>query len=475
MTQQPRIEQLCLAYLIDNPQATEELNNIFPSNIGSQIYKAIKNLYDTKREITVDNIVLETSKMTPKLNITDEKIDLILSTKIDNNSFEEYKKELKAFYVKEKLKSKEGREFLIELEKEGNDLDEIKRIIKSLESRIQELGSDEKDDFILLQGALENYEQVIRDRASDKNNYPTGFQLLDKHFPLGFAPSYMTTIFGTSGMGKTTKALNLVNTQINLRIPNVYGSFELNLTTVLDKLLSLRLGIPISTIMRAKDENGNDVSDSIIDQVRKERDKLKSNRNFVILEEDSFWIKDLDDRIPKIKKYMKTDFFILHLDLATMLMDFRKSGDLAGVYQRAVDDLHVLAKKHNIHIINYVQSLRDKHDINVKKIEDIEKFRPRLNSIKNSGAFEERSRLVIGLFRPYYYADRYLKDDPRTKLMTDIMEVIFLKNSLGTLPSLDFLFKGDIGRLYAMQETRSKRDGDDFDEEIEEALEKMKE
>ena len=64
---------------------------------------------------------------------------------------------------------------------------------------------------------------------------------------------------------------------------------------------------------------------------------------------------------------------------------------------------------------------------------DLKKFRPVRNQIKNSGAFLERVRWAIGLFRAKYYAELYIEDEDLWKDMPDYCEVSLLKQNQGTI------------------------------------------
>ena len=343
---------------------------------------------------------------------------------------------------------------VLEIEKEDADFERIEELLDSCKSSVDEL-LERSLPYYTLSETFEDHKNILVQRSKGNDTYPTGIRILDKYNTIGYYPKYITTIFGASGSGKTTAAINLINASINLQYPTVYDSLELSKQFVTDKLIAARNGIPFDTLLNVTDEKGEDISDSLIDLIESERRKIESHNRFVLMEEVNQSIADLDYEIPHIKKFMGVNFLVLHIDLATMLKDFNKGGDsTASVYEKAMNAEHELARKHNIHIVNYVQALRDQHNVVIKDVEDIEKFRPRLNSIKNSSAFEERSRVVIGLFRPYYYAERYLKDNPAIELMSNILEMQFLKQSMGTLPTLEFLFKGDISRIFPFKERR---------------------
>lgn len=129
---------------------------------------------------------------------------------------------------------------------------------------------------------------------------------------------------------------------------------------------------------------------------------------------------------------------VLTIDLLTMLTDF--SGEDAATYEAAMNKLHILCKRYGIHIVNIVQANRNADSGTPTCIDDLEKFRPSLNTIKNSNAIAERSRIVMSLFRKKHYAEKYFPEDEEVALMDDIASLQVLKQNMGSLSKMDFLF-----------------------------------
>jgi hypothetical protein len=83
-------------------------------------------------------------------------------------------------------------------------------------------------------------------------------------------------------------------------------------------------------------------------------------------------------------------------------------------------------------------------DMKITKVEDTEKLKPTLGSIKNSGALAERARVVLGVFRARPYIEKYLPKDPKLEFMQDIMEVNILKQNQGGISQGMYLFDATI-------------------------------
>jgi len=448
-------EQYVLSCLLNKKELIEECPNYFISNIGKSFYLALKLIIEKDLSFSDENLVLMASKSLSPLTL--DKIEIIRSFKTEEKDFKTYIQDLKESFIKNELKTKVIKDLVVSVEVQDKNLDKIVTHLDDAYKLIQEINKKEVIG-ISLNEALEKYKTVIINRSKEEEFYPTGIGLLDQHNSLGFHPKYMTTIFGKSGVGKTTVGLGILNAGINRYIPSVYDSLEMDLDLVLDKLISSRTGIPFDILMRGKDETGDNIADYLVDMIEAERLKIQSNRRIMLVDESSQSISDLDYEIPSWKKFMGVDYFVLHLDLSTMLSDYGNGRDnTASQYELALNKLHSLARKHNIHIVHYVQSQRDSNAIKIEKVEDIAKFRPTLANIKNSSAFEERSRVVLGLHREKYYADRYLPDDPQTSLLSSTLEVQFLKNSMGRLPTLDFYFDGATSKILPIIKEKIER------------------
>lgn len=435
----PLIEQSLIAYLLKNQIQICEINNYFVSKISKDFYEAMLSLNERGYIVNKENLLVEGVRRNELIN--KEKIDLLFNYKFDEHLIADYIKNLKDYFLQEQLRTEVGANIISALDTKAKpDIPLLKEEFSKAQNLILQIENTDKiikdvDDI------FDEYGKEIDKRAEHKGYHSTGDPYLDAVFPQGLDGGYMTTIFGSSGTGKSTLGLHLKNCQINRAIPLIDNTLEMGVIATMDRKIARRRNIPYEYLMA--DDYDEEKYEEIKRILVEERMLINATARYRMIETDTESISDLDYMIPKIQKALDTEYLVLHIDLATMLRDFNGGGDKQStVYEKAGNSLSSLAKRHNIHIINYVQALRDDKKTQIKKITDIKKFRPRLDSIKNSAIFEERSRVIIGLFRAKYYADRYLKDDPMTSMLDDIMEVTFLKQTMGTLPMLRYLFDG---------------------------------
>lgn len=445
MHELPLLEISVLSYLMKNPHELNDIQNNFVSQIAKDIYKIICDVYNKDQTIEISNLFIYGKKIND--GITKEKLQDIFDTDVNSTAVKDYVEELKQYKIQEELRVQFGGDLIKALDgKSSPDILKVKELLNQANDLISLLDSEKRIEINTGEQWFNEYSDVIKERAKGKSFYSTGDMYIDQFFPMGLAPGYMTTIFGNAGTGKSTVGLHLFNCEINLGIPTVYALLEMGKIATMDRLIAKRTKISYDFFMH--NDYDSDKEDYILSLVNAERKKLAHNNQFRIIEGDSLSLNDLDEQIPKLKKMMHTDYFVIHLDLTTMLSDFNAKGaSQASVYEQAGNRLHQILKKHQIHAINYVQGKRDDETIKIKSMSDLRKFKPRLNNIKNSAIFEERSRVVLGIFRPRYYAERYLRNDPMLEMLEDIMEISFLKQTMGQLPELRYYFKGETSSI----------------------------
>ena len=442
-----RIEQTLLAHIIKHPEETYSFSS-FLSNNAKTIYKALKSIQDKKLTLELNALTIEANEYDS--SITKEKLAVLFEIDYSEDNINEYKKELKKRFLLEQVKSEDISELVIEAEQSEIDIDRLKELTSALQSKLGEVGEENKILYTIPEW-LEDYKTIIVKRAESSGQYPTGDLQLDNMIKLGFAPKYQTTIFGASGTGKSSFGRYLVNREINLHIPCVYNTLEMDKIVTMDAMLAMRTGFPIDFFLNK--ESDKEVKDQVLQILEREKSHLINNKRFMLLEDSNQSFDDLDYLIPDIKRYMGVDYFVMHNDLATMIKDYGGENKASG-WEDAQNRSHELCKRHNIHMVNYVQARRDDSSIKIRKEEDLEKFRPRVDSVKNSSAFEERSRVMLGVFRRKYYADRYYRsiDNDAVDLMEDVMEVQFLKQNMGSLPTLKYLFIPSVFQLWHYEE-----------------------
>lgn len=304
------------------------------------------------------------------------------------------------------------------------------------------------------------YIEDLQQRKLGKK-YTYGDLNLDEEMFKGAYPGAITTIAASTGSGKSTFVLNLMNNLIEQNTPCMYISLEMGAVDTMDRLIAMRKGIPNDELYN----QGN--IDSVIESVEEEKRNLLTRNKFYFVEDPSIDLTKLRSMIREFKQRTHEDYCLVAIDLLTQLKGFNvstnKGTSNAMSIELAMNDLNALAKEENVHIIGVVQFRRDSDSIKISSLDDLERARPTLGEIKNSGAISERSRVVLGIFRPKMVAERFrqaLTEPEQTALdnMSDIMEVQVLKNSAGNVGRIfKYMFDNQCFRLLPLvDETQAK-------------------
>lgn len=437
-------EQNLLAFAIYQKEYLYKIDSkYFISDIAKKLFKIIKEFDFNNTKISTRNLVIALSK--EGIDVEEDRIDPLLNIDISESiSFDELYKSLKESYIKEKLENDCLNDLMNNVSSKEFDIEKYYELKDAIEELTNELT---EDSSVILDGKklIERYEALKK--IVNNSFYSTGDSKLDKILTTGFEPGYVNVLFARSGVGKTSFALSLINKQINKEIPSIYFSLEMNLVSIVNKLLSQRLSIPFDYFYK-KDKSDEEYSEYVADEIKLEEQNIKESPYFRYIDKQSLSLHDIDNLIKQAMESMKQKYAIVTIDLLTMVKDF--NGDnKASKYEDAMNKLHEIAKKNNVAILGVVQTKRLSDKTVVKGIDDLEKFRPSIEEIKNAGAIEERSRIVLSLFRKKHEANKHFeKDDPILEIIEDIAEVEVLKQNLGEVGNrVKYLYEGEYSRF----------------------------
>ena len=322
--------------------------------------------------------------------------------------------------------------------------------------------SRNKTSLMSIEEWSDTYIEELQQRKTGKK-YTYGDLNLDEELFKGAYPGAITTIAAATGSGKSTFTLNLMNNLIEQNVPCMYISLEMGAIDTMDRLIAMRQGIPNDELYN----QGN--IDAVISSVMEEKENLLTRNKFYFVEDPSIDLTKLRSMIREFKQRTHEDYCLVAIDLLTQLKGFNVSSNKgtsnAMAIELAMNDLNALAKEENVHILGVVQFKRDSDSVRISSLDDLERARPTLGEIKNSGAVAERSRVVLGIFRPKMVAERFrqaLTEQEQNALnnMDDIMEVQVLKNSAGSVGKIfKYVFDSQCFKLLPLvDDTQAKID-----------------
>lgn len=390
------------------------------------IAKAIFKLHDNHKKVDA-TIIKDVLKNNNKLKQVG---GVSFLTEFENqeyytDNFEDYIKELKEYY-------------------------ERRQIIKNAEKAIDKAYSDEKVDDIkgeLSQTLYSSYDsksvtlekgkiskfrkQTLIDKLNRKK-IGTGYRELDRNLSSGFIERNTSVITGRPRMGKSTLKDNIILNQLNMGAKILVASTEMTAEEELDRLVSIKSGIPLYDLINAKmwmkEKNGKIKA--------KYPDKLELiKKTSQWLDTKDFYLNDGVASLSEIKsliiRYKEMyDINIVYIDLVDRIKEiFFNTANKAQSIAKVVGELTQTAKQHNVHICLVAQQRRDTNRKTIPK--------PTISGIKGSGAYEEFTDLILGVHRLYVADENVMVDDE--------MEVFLLKQRQGKAKfSIDFDWEPEV-------------------------------
>lgn len=444
-----KVEQQNLNCIWDCPEYIYKFDReYFLSSVAGDIFYTLKKLFEGKIESTIENVV--TYGNSRNSQITRENLEYIRVQEYKLEDFDFYFMNLKKNYAKIRIEEKILKDTILEVSSKGelnvarlqdltNTMQEHLDIIRGKESILQPMSKI---------GA--RYRGVLVDRKLGRYNFSTGDSQLDKFLTMGFAPGQITTIYGSSGVGKSSFALNLFSKQINKQIPTMMISLEMDDISSMDRLIANRMKIP-ARLLQFKDEESRDDADRTFEIFEEGLEDLLQYDNFFMVDDPTLKISDLELLIREAMKKMGVNYLVCYIDLVTMLSDFGKD---SMEMEQSMNVLSGIAKKLGIHFVFLVQANRGVDNISVPSIENLDKLRPKsLHGIKNTAAIGERSRIVLSVFRKKHYAVELFPEAPELEFMDDIMTVTVIKQSSGVAGTiLNYLYEPEMYRMFPYRE-----------------------
>lgn len=299
---------------------------------------------------------------------------------------------------------------------------------KSLEDATSEYSENPDDVNVLFTGEdiQEYYETKLQERKNGEV-YSFHNRIFDELVTEGPTPGHGGILGGSTGMGKSTLCLNLVNDLINADVPVIYCPIEMGLENTIDRLVSLRTGYPYKEIVRIgkTKEPTTDLESEILHEIK----GISTHPNFAILNRADINMRNLKSYVQQFQaKLPGRKYCIVIIDLLLMVQDFYdvSGGNMAQMIEKAINKLDILAKELNFHWIGVVQLGRAAEQDKVLSEQSIDKLKPTRSSIKNSNALLERSRYCLTIFRKKFFADVYLSKE-ESEGIEDICEISLLK------------------------------------------------
>lgn len=386
------LEKQILHSIIDDSSLFIE-DDIFISEQAIELQYILSILKEKGLDFSVEHILSNAQEY-----INKEVLDTVLHTSYQKDKFWYYVDILRQKSILNNLKV----DLLYELSKDDTDFEKILYIKKSLDNSLFHIQNPniQGKSFSEL---VKNHIEVIKKRATGIQ-LTTGCYLFDKI--LSNPVAGIAILAGFSGSCKSTLIQYLMNQRLVKRLPTTYFNTELSMNGVMDGMLSSLSGIPYKDILGLNNDDNHIDFDKIIGSFGKIEKNYKKNHSFLMFPESSVSLKDIRDFNIYARKQFNLkdeDLLVCGIDLLSMVKEFSQESKTsrADSITMAINELNNIALENNILIIGTVQ-LRRMPSHKIEKEEDIEKYRPTLDMIKDSGSYEERARWIFSIHNPYH-------------------------------------------------------------------------
>lgn len=259
-----------------------------------------------------------------------------------------------------------------------------------------------------------NYNEIEYITANDmfhelnKNNkkVQTGFSILDMN--LNISEHDLVILAGSTGGGKTTFALNLLN-KMSKKYPCYYFNMEMGKNILYKRLVAIETGIELKYL--------NNFSTLNLEQKTKIKNALESiEERKIVLINKSQNISDIKKQVANIKNDKHTIIFLDHIGL------IKSSGN--SLYEKMTNvakELRSICLDYNCTIIGLCQLSRESQKNNDE---------PKLQDLRDSGEIEQSARKVILLYNT--------TNDPQIR--SHDIKLIIAKNDDGSKAKLNYRF-----------------------------------
>jgi len=249
--------------------------------------------------------------------------------------------------------------------------------------------------------ALESYKKELRERCKPGGTFvPYGLKELDDKLTEGQGRGTITTITSRPSVGKSTLSGRFIMENRMREIPTLVCPQEPGTIKCFDTCLAGATGIPIELIIKRTAE-----------MTKQQKQLLMRHAQALLLNSSIKFVDDSYMNLSALDRYLSQgEYRSVYIDLFEMILGEISPQEVT----KALDRLLAMAKHHGV-CMNILHQIGR----SAAKRKD---QRPSLIDLKNAGAYEERSDLILGLHRDAYY-------DPDVEL--DILEVWILKQRIG--------------------------------------------
>ncbi len=394
-------EQLLLGTLLgeDNEAKTEIISEIraedFYWEAHRLIFRAILSLYDSNEPTDIVTVKeqLDSNGNLDKANGKEYLADLLTKVVTTVNT-SHYIKIVKNKSTLRQIINR-GREITELGRKEDQDINEI---LDEAENKIFEISQRGGDTGYSLMSAqisshIDHLEELHHSEREVVDGIPTGFSGLD-HKVKGLKKGKLITMAGRPGMGKTGLALAIARKAALQKYNVGIFSLEMPQDAIMNRILCADARVNLQ-----KAENGN-LSKEDFGKLARSANRFQGR---TIAIEDTPHMPVIDVKAEARRMKAKEDIDMVIVDYLQLMQGSGTENNREQEVAKMTRSLKALALELEIPIISVAQLNRE--------VEYRKDKRPKLADLRESGAIEQDSNIVIFVYRENYYEDEMSEVD----------------------------------------------------------------
>lgn len=255
----------------------------------------------------------------------------------------------------------------------------------------------------------------------DKNTIKTGIPALDKKLRLTIGMS--VGLVAAPGVGKTSLALQMLNTMSKTNEQCVFFSYDMFHALVFQKLIQKHFKMQSEEIFELFKEGNKDFEEEVLAVLKKEYANVEfCFKSGQTIEDMKRTIRATEEKSGKKVRFVVVDYNEL------VVTDV---SDMTARSAQVAQSLREIANSMNLCMMILVQP----NKMAGSPSDELLSYR----TIKGSSSFEQSTSVIIGLSRPGY--------DPRRSDEDVFVTINCLKNRMGNLFSLDLHWDGLTGTV----------------------------
>ncbi len=419
------LEDFNLFSKISNRITSEHFENINNKFIFSMMEKIFEN--SEKFDLNILIAMLDSSKLNEfdfiywRRNIS----SLIASSGMSFN-IEIYAKQLNDY---KQIKDLESNLSSLLSDIKNNDK-KIEEIILEIENEISKTAKKiETNELVALSELLDDFEKEFEKKINDEDYGSDGIKVkipqLDE-ITGGFKKGEFVVIAARPSMGKTAFSLQMIS-NISKNQNTAFFSLEMPTDSIIKRLVSLE-----SSLSQNIFRNYKNIPQNNVEMINKSLFYLK-NKNIWIDDTPGLRINDLIWKIKKLNASIEGGLDIVFIDYLQLIESDGKVENRQQSISNISRSLKTLARELDIPVVSLSQLSR--------KVETREEKRPMMSDLRESGAIEQDSDVIILLYRPNYYSKE------KNSSILEELEAIVAKNRNGKVDTAYLDMNMENGRI----------------------------